>query len=122
YGLDVIASQIEDNRNIITRFVVMSGQPTRRTGRDKTALMFQIPHKPGALADAMAIFKRNRLNLTSIESFPLAGSRNEYLFFAEFEGHESESRARRALDALGRKSLRLNILGSYPISEPADRE
>lgn len=122
YGLDVIASQIEDNRNNITRFVVIGGQPTRRTGRDKTALMFQIPHKPGALADAMAIFKRNRLNLTWIESFPLAGSRNEYLFFAEFEGHESESRARRALDALGRKSLRLNILGSYPISEPADRE
>lgn len=120
YGLEPVATRIEDNKNNITRFVVIGGQPARRTGRDKTALMFQIAHQPGALADAMAIFKRNRLNLTWIESFPLAGARSEYLFFVEFEGHESDSRVRRALDSLGRRALRLTVLGSYPTSEPKE--
>ena len=64
---------------------------TPRTGRDKTALMFEIAHKPGSLADAMLALKRDRLNLTWIESFPLRNSKNEYLFFVEFEGHQADS-------------------------------
>ena len=52
--------------------------------------MLEIAHQPGALADAMAIFKRNRLNMTWIESFPIPGSRGRYLFFVEFVGHQSE--------------------------------
>ena len=65
-------------------------QRRNRTGNDKTALMFEIAHQPGALADAMAIFKRNRLNMTWIESFPIPGHRGRYLFFVEFVGHQSE--------------------------------
>jgi chorismate mutase / prephenate dehydratase len=113
YHLNVVAGNIEDNRNNLTRFVVIGDAPSRRTGSDKTSLLFQVPHRPGALADAMAIFKRNQLNLTWIESFPLAGSPNEYLFFVELEGHENDARVKRAVAALGRKSLRLTVLGSY---------
>ena len=42
-----------------------------RTGNDRTAMLFQVEHRPGTLADVMAIFKRNKLNLTRIESFPI---------------------------------------------------
>jgi chorismate mutase/prephenate dehydratase len=80
--------------------------------------MFEIPHKPGSLADAMLIFKRGRLNLTWIESFPMPNSKNEYLFFVELEGHQSDSRVKKALLALARKTARLEILGSYPRSAP----
>lgn len=120
YGLDVIASNIEDNPNNVTRFAVIGGDSVARTGRDKTALMFEIPHRPGALADAMSIFKRNRLNLTWIESFPMHGAKNEYLFFVEFEGHQTDARVKRTLAALGRRTVRLEILGSYTRSEPID--
>lgn len=120
YGLDVLASQIEDNKNNITRFAIIGHAPARRSGQDITSLMFQLAHQPGALADAMAIFKRNRLNLTWIESFPLAGSSNEYLFFVELEGYEADLRVRRAIASLGRKSKRLEILGSYRRSAPVD--
>jgi chorismate mutase/prephenate dehydratase len=88
------------------------------TGRDKTALMLEIAHQPGALADAMTIFKRNRLNMTWIESFPIPGSRGRYLFFVEFEGHQDEPSARKAIAALGKNSLRLAVLGSYARTEP----
>lgn len=118
YGLNVIDANIEDNKNNVTRFAVIGGTPSKRTGRDKTALMFEIAHKPGALADSMLVFKRGRLNLTWIESFPMSGSRNEYLFFVEFEGHRDDGRAKRALQTLARKTARLEVLGSYARSAP----
>jgi chorismate mutase/prephenate dehydratase len=114
YGLAVIDSNIEDNKNNLTRFAVIGGPAPARTGRDKTALMFAIAHKPGALADAMTVFKRGGLNLTWIESFPMPGTRNEYLFFVELEGHQADARVKRAVDTLRRKAARLDILGSYP--------
>jgi chorismate mutase/prephenate dehydratase len=117
YGLAVIDGNIEDNKHNVTRFAVIGGEMPRRTGHDKTALMFEIAHKPGALADAMLVFKRGRLNLTWIESFPMPGSKNEYLFFIELEGHQTDSRVKRALDALRRKTARLEVLGSYARAE-----
>ena len=54
-------------------FAIIATTSADRTGKDKTALMFEIAHEPGALADTMAIFKRNRLNMTWIESFPIPG-------------------------------------------------
>jgi chorismate mutase/prephenate dehydratase len=113
YDLAAIDSNIEDNKNNVTRFAVIGGEMPHRTGRDKTALMFEITHKPGSLADAMQVFKRGRLNLTWIESFPMPGTKSEYLFFVELEGHQADSRVKKALAALQRKTARLEVLGSY---------
>jgi chorismate mutase/prephenate dehydratase len=118
YGLPVLVENIEDNPDNVTRFAVISTITAPSTGHDKTALMLEIAHQPGALADAMAIFKRNRLNMTWIESFPIPGSRGRYLFFVEFEGHQDERPARRAIAALTKNSLRLELLGSYAQSKP----
>lgn len=122
YALDVIASSIEDNPDNITRFAILGTEPTPRTGNDKTALLFQVAHQPGALADAMNLFKRGDLNLTWIESFPLPGARSEYLFFVEFEGHESDDAVARTIGALAKKAQRLEVLGSYPKSPKLEPE
>ncbi len=115
YGLNVLAENIEDNPDNTTRFAVIGDHVPERTGNDRTAMLFQVEHRPGALAEAMNIFKRNKLNLTWIESFPIPGTaRGFYLFFVEMEGHQSDARLRRAVAALRRKSLRLEILGSFP--------
>jgi chorismate mutase/prephenate dehydratase len=115
YGLNIVAANIEDKANNLTRFAVIGGADVpKRTGHDKTAIMFELPHRPGALADAMLAFKKNRLNLTWIESFPSPAAPNEYLFFAEFEGHQADAAPRRAIEALRRRCVRLEILGSYP--------
>jgi chorismate mutase/prephenate dehydratase len=119
-GLDVVAKNIEDNAENITRFAVIAQSSAPKTGRDKTAIVFEVAHQPGALADAMGIFKRQKLNMTWIESFPVPGRRGRYLFFVEFQGHASELRARRALAALEKKSVRLTVLGSYAQAELGD--
>jgi chorismate mutase / prephenate dehydratase len=116
YGLNVLAENIEDNPGNTTRFAVIGDQPAPRTGHDKIALMFQVEHRPGGLADSINVFKRNRLNMTWIESFPIPGAKGAYMFFVELEGHETDARVRRALTALRQRTLRLEVLGSFPVA------
>jgi len=118
HSLSVLAGNIEDNRDNVTRFAVIGQSSGSRTGQDKTSLLFEICHEPGALADSMGIFKRQRLNMTWIESFPKPGKRGSYLFFVEFLGHASDLRVRRALASLEKKTERLTVLGSYAQAEP----
>ena len=113
YGLETAAAKIEDNKNNVTRFAVLGQQTGPKTGDDKTALLFQVIHKPGALADILAVFKRSKLNLTWIESFPLHEKNNEYFFFAELQGHESDLKVRKAVTAITKKTQVLKVLGSY---------
>lgn len=120
YGLDVLAADIEDNPDNLTRFAVIGHESAGRTGDDKISLMLQVDHRPGSLADALTVFKRNRLNMTWIESFPVSGSRGEYLFFIELEGHEAELKVRRALKSLATKTVRLEVLGSYARTGPVE--
>lgn len=120
YGLEVLASDIEDNQGNQTRFAVIGEETGPRTGTDKCALMFEILHQPGSLADAMMAFKRNRLNMTWIESFPIARPEGGYMFFVELEGHEHDSKVRKAITSLERKTVRLEVLGSYARLAPVE--
>ncbi len=118
YDLQIIAENIEDNANNVTRFAVIGEDISRPTGNDRTALLLQIPHEPGSLSDALQIFKKNKINLTWIESFPLRGPEPGYQFFLDFEGHATDSRVKRAMSELEQQAVRLELLGSYPRSEP----
>src|SRR6056297_2801925 len=117
YGLDVVDANIEDNQHNVTRFAILGDAAPAATGRDKTTMLFQLNHQPGALADAMAIFKDNRLNLTWTESFPNPGEKAEYFFFVECEGHRSEPAVGRSIDRLNALAKRLDVLGSYPMGK-----
>jgi len=120
YDLQIVAERIEDNVHNVTRFAIIGEESTKVTGRDRTALLLQIPHAPGALSDALMAFKKGRINLTWIESFPLRGAEVGYLFFLDFEGHTDEGRIKKALAELSRKAVRMEVLGSYPRSEPVE--
>ena len=113
HGLTMLAENIEDVAGNTTRFAVIGHADAGRTGRDKTSLMFEIEHKPGGLADALSIPKKQKLNLTWIESFPLAGEERGYVFFVELEGHRDDLRVRRAIASLERRCKRVVTLGSY---------
>ena len=114
YGLNVIAERIEDNPDNATRFAVIGDHIAEPTGNDRTALLLQTEHRFGALADVLGIFKRNQLNLTWIESFPVPNSPRTYLFFIEVEGHQTKDPVIRCLKALKTRTLRLEVLGSFP--------
>ncbi|MBS0264907.1 MAG: chorismate mutase, partial [Planctomycetes bacterium] len=73
YDLQILAPNIEDNCNNVTRFAVIGDEATKPSGDDKTAVLLQIPHKPGTLADSLQLIRKTNINLTWIESFPLRG-------------------------------------------------
>lgn len=120
YDLEIVADNIEDNPNNVTRFAVIGDSDTKPTGHDRTSILLQITHAPGSLSDTLAAFKINKVNLTWIESFPLRGAESGYLFFLDFEGHKQDAKIKKTLAALEKRAVALRLLGSYPRSEPID--
>lgn len=120
YGLRILFSSIEDHPENETRFAVIALQDSARTGTDKTALMFQIAHTPGALADVLAVFKSNKINLTWIESFPFRDVKGHYVFFADFDGHTDDPKVKKALKSLEDICEMVQVLGSFPMAKPTE--
>src|SRR6516164_4927823 len=116
YGLRILFNDIEDYPHNETRFAVIGHQEAARSGSDKTALMFKVPHAPGSLVNALDVFKSNKLNLTWIESFPAKNGTKEYMFFVDFEGHVEDPKVKRAISTLTSQCEQLTILGSFPIA------
>src|SRR5437588_14442 len=114
YGLRMLSTDIEDYPFNETRFAVIGMQEVDRTGNDKTSLMFKVPHKPGALVDALNVFNQNKVNMTWIESFPSRAAKPEYVFFVDFEGHAEDPKIKRTLSVLAGHCEKLTILGSFP--------
>ena len=115
-GKKLQAISIPEERENKTRFLILGLNNPKRGRQNKTSILCALKDKPGALHDALVPFKRERINLTKIESRPSKRKAWEYLFFIDVEGHESEPRVKRALSALKRSTSLLRILGSYPVT------
>jgi chorismate mutase/prephenate dehydratase len=114
YNLNIIAERIEDFRENITRFLVIGNNFSEKTGNDKTSILFSIKDKVGALHDILVPFKKEKINLTRIESRPSKKKAWEYVFFVDFTGHKDEPNVKKALDKIKNSTIFLKILGSYP--------
>ena len=114
YGGEVLASDIQDVRDDVTRFFIVGRDRLEGSGRRKTSIIFRLRHQPGSLYDALSTFASRRINLTRIESRPVKERPWEYLFHVDFEGDgEKDERCVEALRELEEKTLFLKILGSY---------
>jgi chorismate mutase/prephenate dehydratase len=120
YGINVLAHNIEDSPFNETRFAVIGPSDSAKTGNDKTAMMFQISHTPGALADVLGIFKSNNLNLTWIESFPYREAKGEYVFFIDFDGHREDPKVKKSITSMESICDSVLVLGSFPAAMAAD--
>lgn len=120
YGLRILYHNIEDSPFNETRFAVIGQNDSARTGKDKTAVMFQVQHTPGALVDALSIFKGNKVNLTWVESFPYKEAKGEYVFFVDFEGHREDAKVKKAIQSLESECDTVSVLGSFPMAQPMD--
>lgn len=117
YDLRFVEKGIEDNKNNYTRFLVISKDKTKRTGKDKTSLMFSVKDKPGALFSILQPFAKHKINLTKIESRPSKRRAWEYIFFVDMEGHIEDKAVKKAMDDVKNECLFFKVLGSYPSAE-----
>jgi len=114
YGLTTLFENIEDNPDNVTRFWVIGRETAKRTGDDKTAVLFTTAHKPGALAEVLDVFRDAGINLTDIEKRPSKQVNWEYYFFIDTQGHFDDAAMKLAIDNARQHCLQLTVLGSYP--------
>jgi len=114
YRLQVLEQDIQDNAANATRFLVLGRQCSPPTGDDRTSLMVSVADKAGALHQAIAAFRRFKINLTKIESRPSKRKAWEYFFFIDCQGHAQDKKVAKAIDLLGTHCNFVKILGSYP--------
>ncbi|MCB4791398.1 MAG: prephenate dehydratase [Elusimicrobia bacterium] len=114
YNLEIIEKGIEDSKENYTRFLVISKHPAKKSGTDKTSVMFSIKDRVGALHDMLMSFKKNKVNLSKIESRPTKKKAWEYIFFIDMVGHIEEKRIQKALNEIEKNCMFLKVLGSYP--------
>jgi prephenate dehydratase len=120
YGLEVLARDVHDRHNAVTRFVV-AGPPAplpASTGADRTSLAaFLAVDHPGALTEILTEFVVRGVNLTTIQSRPTGDGLGRYYFFIDCEGHVADARVGEALMGLRRLCADVRFLGSYPRSD-----
>jgi chorismate mutase/prephenate dehydratase len=114
YHLNVVASRIEDVSRNITRFLVIGKEEVRKTGRDKTSIMFVTTHIPGALYRILQPIAAAGLNMVKLESRPARHEKWSYVFFADLEGHMQDMTVKTTVEEMKNICLFLKWLGSYP--------
>jgi chorismate mutase/prephenate dehydratase len=113
YGLEILERGVNDIKGNSTRFIVVTNQKVFAKNASKISLCFEIDHESGALYHALSHLMYNGLNMTKVESRPLAGRNWEYRFFLDFEGNLTDSAVKNALRGLREETRNMKILGNY---------
>jgi len=116
YGATVLQTDLEDHAENYTRFLMVARDPAPPELARKTSLVFTLPNVPGSLHRALGVFAGRGLDLTKIESRPLAGRPWEYAFYLDVVG-DPRAGVAEALAELRGLARELRILGAYPGSD-----
>ena len=117
YQLKIIADDIGDNTNAVTRFVVVEkpGKSPTATGKDRTSLaVFIAIDHAGALLEILNEFAKHQVNLSFIQSRPTGSQLGHYHFIIDTEGHIEDKPVAAALAGLKEICEDIRFLGSYP--------
>lgn len=115
YGLDLLEEAVQDNGMNATRFIVLNHKDHKRTGHDKTSLVFcTYEDRPGGLHEVLGIFAKRSINLSKIESRPSGKALGEYIFYLDLDGHRQDKNVKAALAELRKTVALMKVFGSYP--------
>ncbi|MEM6267751.1 MAG: prephenate dehydratase [Pseudomonadota bacterium] len=117
YGLNIVAENVEDSPDNMTRFVILAGQPVAADalppGEAITTFVFEVKNIPAALYKAMGGFATNGVNMTKLESYQQGTSFSATMFYADIIGTPGDPAVDRALEECAFHSKELRILGTY---------
>ena len=118
YGLKVIAENVEDAADNMTRFVLLAQSPRDPASLGDRAAMttfvFEVKNVPAALYKAMGGFATNGVNMTKLESYQKGASFSATTFYADIVGAPGDPAVDRALEELAFHCKELRMLGTYP--------
>ena len=116
YNLKILDSNIQDEKENVTRFLVMQKdifQPEFKNNKYITSLLFKLKSKAGALYSALGSFTLNGVNLNKLQSFPEKNSFSSYFFLCELDGHIEEEKVKNSLEELGLHCEDMHVLGVF---------
>ena len=116
YGLAILASNIEDEPNNTTRFLILGDYEPKPSGHDRTSLVLSARNRAGAVYEMLTPFATRGVSMTRFESRPSRVALWEYLFFVDIEGHRDDANVAAALEEVGGIAGYLKVLGSYPMA------
>jgi len=114
YQLTTLASNIEDEPENTTRFLVIGRKMPAPSGKDKTSLLLSTANQPGALQSLLEPLAKAGISMTRIESRPSRRGTWDYVFFIDIEGHVDDPAVAAVLHKLSQSAAILKVLGSYP--------
>lgn len=112
YDLEILKENIEDEAANSTRFLVLAREPSAQKG-DKCSIVFSTAHKPGALFRILKAFSEADINLTRIESRPVAKDPGRYAFLLDFQGWDGDGRVADTLEKVKKDTAMYRFLGCY---------
>jgi prephenate dehydratase len=112
FGLDIIAPKIHDVKNNYTRFLILQQSPSEVEGANKASINFQTDHAKGRLSEVLTVIAKEGINLSKLQSFPIAGSKFKYGFHADLE-FDTIGQYKKLIGKLEKKTASLRILGVY---------
>ncbi len=113
HGLIPLEEAVEDDEHNYTRFVLLNHQPISLLDSNKSSIILQTDHQPGALHKALGCFANNGINLSKLESHPIPGKSWNYVFYIDFEAGLTSSQAKQALNQLDELGFSVEILSDY---------
>ena len=113
YGGTIIARAINDEANNFTRFVLLQKAMHEPEGANRTSMILTTADVPGALHQALGVFVENGVNLSKIDSRPIANGTRRYKFYVDFDAALTSPEAQKVLMRLAELGSTIKILGSY---------
>lgn len=119
FDMEVLAKDIQDDKDNMTRFLVIAKRPLLKPKDDldptpmKTSIIFSMKNIPGALFKSLAAFSLREIDLYKIESRPTFGQGFKYLFYLDFAGSAYSTAGQNALNHLQEMTTFYRLLGSY---------
>lgn len=113
YGLSVLNDKIANSDSNFTRFICITKELLIYPGSDRISIIMNLPHTPGALHSTISRFAMAGLNLTKLESRPIAGRDFEFSFYFDLEASIYAQETVKILDELASENNNLIFLGSY---------
>jgi prephenate dehydratase len=116
YKLEIIATNIENEKGNTTRFLIMGNEVHQPDFGDKkyiTSFLFKLKSKPAALYQSLGGFAINGVNLTKLQSYPEQNSFESYFFLCDLDGHIEDPKVQKSLEELGLHCQDFHVLGVF---------
>ena len=113
YGLTCLNDSIQDSDNNYTRFICITKDPVIYAGANRISLIIAFDNRPGALYEILSKLAALDINMTKLESCPVAGSDFEFVFFLELDASVQDPSVLAMLEEMERSCAEFQFLGNY---------